>query len=324
VGGIPHLRKLRIRIVTPARPGTTVGNRVTADRWAQILRSLGHRVVIEEEWSGQACDTLVALHALKSHTSIARFRREHPLAPLVVALTGTDLYHDLRTSARARLSLALASHLVVLQPRGVAALPRAFRPKAHVILQSARCPGARRSPSAGTFDVCVLSHLRAVKDPFRAARAARFLPSSSRIRILHAGAALEDVMAHTARAEEAGSPRYHWLGPLSKARTQRLLARSRLLVLTSRREGGANVVSEALACGIPIVSSRIDASVGVLGPEYPGYFAVGNTRNLAALLHRVETDARFYDRLARACRRRAPLVDPSRERRSWERLLQRP
>jgi len=298
-----------------------VGNRVTAERWARMLRGLGHRVSIATGWDGQACDLLVALHARKSHPSIARFRQRHPTVPLVVALTGTDLYQDLRTSARARRSLALATRVVVLQPNGVASMPRPFRAKARVIRQSAVCPPRGAVPRKGVFEVCVLAHLRPVKDPLRAARAARLLPRSSRILVLHAGTALDGPSAAQARAEARTNPRYVWLGPLAPGRARRLLARCRLLVLTSRLEGGANVVSEALACRVPVVSSRIDGSVGILGASYPGFFEVGDTRGLAALLEKAETDPRFYRRLASSCHRLARLVDPADEVRSWRRLL---
>jgi putative glycosyltransferase (TIGR04348 family) len=278
-------------------------------------------VAIATAWRGETCDVLVALHARKSHRSIARFRKGHPRAPLVVALTGTDLYHDLRTSALARRSLALASRLVVLQPLGLAELPKPFRVKARVIRQSAVCPVRRIVPRAGVFEVCVLAHVRPVKDPLRAALAARRLPAASRVRILHAGGALDSRSAARARAEARANPRYVWLGALSRGRALRLLARCRLLVLTSRLEGGANVVSEALACGVPVLSSRIDGSVGILGAAYPGYFRVGDAVGLAALLRRAETDARFYRRLVARCRSLARLVDPAAEARSWRRLL---
>jgi glycosyltransferase involved in cell wall biosynthesis len=128
-------------------------------------------------------------------------------------------------------------------------------------------------------------------------------------------------MAATARAHESGCPRYHWSGALPRAQALRLLGRSRLLVVTSRLEGGANVVAEALACGVPIISSRIDGILGTLGSNYPGYFRVGDTRGLARLLRRFETDAEFRRALARHCHRLMLLVDPARERRSWEALL---
>jgi putative glycosyltransferase (TIGR04348 family) len=321
VGGIPHLRPLRIRIVQPEVGRLTTGNSVTAQRWAGILRDLGHRVALGSEWTGQPCDLLVALHVRKSHASIARFREAHPDRPLVVALTGTDLYHEVRSSKQAQASLACASRLVVLQPRGVAVLPAKYRGKTRVIRQSARCPNGLPAPRRDPLQVGVLAHLRRVKDPFRAARAARLLPEASRIRILHAGGALEPGMTAKARAHEALGRRYRWVGALSRAQALRLLARSRLLVLTSRLEGGANVVAEALACGVPILSSRIDGILGTLGGNYPGYFRVGDTRGLARLLRRFEADASFRGALARHCCRLKPLVHPARERRSWEALL---
>lgn len=170
---------MTICLITPAPPRSLRGNRWTALRWARMLRELGHRVVIEEEYQGRRCDALVALHARRSFRSIDRFRREHPDAPLIVALTGTDLYRDIRTNPQARQSLAMASRLVVLQPLGVEELPARLRSRARVILQSAERPRGVVLPRKDVFDVCVMGHLRPVKDPFRAAKAARLLPGSS-------------------------------------------------------------------------------------------------------------------------------------------------
>jgi glycosyltransferase involved in cell wall biosynthesis len=163
--------------------------------------------------------------------------------------------------------------------------------------------------------------LRPVKDPFRTARAAHLLPASSRLRVLHLGAALSDDMEHQARAEQAGNPRYRWLGELPRRRALRTLARCRLLALTSVSEGGANAISEAVTASVPVLSSRIPGSVGLLGADYPGYFPVGDTAALAGLLHRAETDELFRGELGRRCDALRPLFDPARERRSWEELL---
>jgi hypothetical protein len=84
--------RITIGIVHPAAPRSRTGNRVTALRWASILRRLGHRVFVEGRWSGRSCDLLVALHAAKSLDSIREFCSAHPKAPLFVAGTGTDLY----------------------------------------------------------------------------------------------------------------------------------------------------------------------------------------------------------------------------------------
>lgn len=315
------MRSLSISIVTPAPRRSRKGNRVTALRWAGILRGLGHRVRIGEEYRGESCELLVALHARRSFPSVKRFHEERPEGSVVVALTGTDLYQDLRGSAEAQGSLALASRLVVLQPLGIEALPAPHRAKARAILQSAGRPRAAAAPSAGGFPVCVLGHLRPVKDPFRAAEASRLLPEGSRVRVLHVGEALEPEMEERARAEMAENPRYQWLGGRPRREALRLLAGCRLLVLSSLVEGGANVVSEALACGVPVLSSRIAGSIGILGPDYPGYFAVGDTAALAALLDRAESDPAFLGELARRCEAVRPMLAPELERECWARLL---
>jgi putative glycosyltransferase (TIGR04348 family) len=312
---------MRVCLVTPAPAGSRKGNRVTATRWARILRALGHRVTVAQEYDGRRFDLLVALHAARSHASVVRFRTAFPDAPLVLALTGTDLYGDIHTDPRAQQSLELATRLIILQPSGAAELPRRLRPKVRVVYQSVPAPRPAGPPKQDLFEVCVMGHLRPVKDPLRTARAARLLPADSRVRVLHLGAALSEAMAEAARAEAVANPRYRWLGEVPRWRALRLLGRCRLLVLTSQLEGGANVISEALAAGVPVLSSRIAGSVGLLGADYPGYFPYGDTRALAALLRRAETDRAFYGRLKKWCERLRPLVDPARERQSWQDLL---
>jgi putative glycosyltransferase (TIGR04348 family) len=311
---------VKICLVTPAPPRSLTGNRVTALRWARLLGQLGHRVTVVEEYGGQACDALVALHARKSAPSVERAARERPGLPIIVALTGTDLYRDSRSCAITRGSLDRATALVVLQAQAVRELPEAVRSRTRVIVQSAERVRAQK-PRRDAFEVALLAHLRPVKDPFRAAMAARLLPAASRVRIVHAGAALEPDFEQRARSEAASNPRYRWLGEMPHWRARRVLARSRLAVITSRSEGGANVLSEAIAAGIPVVSSRIPGSTGVLGSDYPGLFSMGDTQGLAALLHRAETDGEFYGALGAWCRRLAPLVEPARERRAWRDLL---
>ena len=128
-------------------------------------------------------------------------------------------------------------------------------------------------------------------------------------------------MERQARREMQGNPRYRWLGELPRGQALRVLARSRLHVLSSQLEGGASALSEAIACSVPTLASRIAGSVGILGPDYPGYFLVGNTQALARLLRRAETDARFLARLRAWSKRLQPLVNPAREREAWRRLL---
>jgi putative glycosyltransferase (TIGR04348 family) len=312
---------MKVLFVTPAPPGSRKGNRISALRWAGMVQALGHRAVLAEEYRVQRCDVLVALHARKSAAAIARFRAERPEAPLVLALTGTDLYDDVHTSAEAQQSLELADRLLVLQPLAVEELPERLRPKARVIYQSVPPPNFQVRPRAGVFEVCVMGHLRPVKDPFRTAESARLLPADSRLRVLHLGGALSADMERQARAEAETNGRYRWLGELPRPRALRVLGRCRLLVLTSLLEGGANVIGEAVVLGVPVLSSRIAGSVGLLGEDYPGYFPVGDTRALAELLRRAETDAGFLAELQARCEERRGLFDPARERASWRELL---
>ena len=146
---------MKICLVTPAPTYSRKGNRVTALRWARILRELRHRVVIAEEYQGERCDVLVALHARRSHASIARFRHKHPELPLILALTGTDLYGDIHTDVSAQESLEMADRFILLQPAGIEELSEHLRHKARVIYQSITAPPGRFVPKKSAFSSCV-------------------------------------------------------------------------------------------------------------------------------------------------------------------------
>lgn len=327
---------MRIVIITPAPPGSRYGNRITAVRWATILRRLGNRVSIAQMYDREPCDLLVALHARKSHSSIINFRRHNPSAPIIVALTGTDLYRDIRRNRRAQESLDISARIVVLQPKATEELRPSWRKKTRVIFQSVEereAPTRARSSSAkteltkadaqtnGNFDVCVIGHLRAVKDPFRTAMAARSLPDSSRIRVLQIGGAMTAAMAKRALREMDNNQRYRWLDEQPQSRVRSILRTSSLCVLSSRLEGGANVLSEAIAARLPILASRVGGNVGILGKDYPGYFEVGNTTQLTRLLTRAETCPAYLAELKAWTKELAVLADPSREEQAWSDLI---
>lgn len=312
---------MHIGIVTPTMWPERGGNSVTARRWATFLRRLGHRVTIRQNYEGQPYDLLVALHARRSFPSIYRFHRTYPDAPLVLALTGTDVYNDLRNDTNAQRALRWARRIIVLQPLAAAELPDPFQEKVRVIYQSARSPAPSVVPPKSYFRVLVLANMRPVKDPLRAAMAARLLPPTSKVRVIHYGAALDPVLAEQAQRETKSNPRYRWGGDVPHWQALRALARSHVLILSSEMEGGANVLSEAIAASVPVIASRIPGSVGILSPAYPGFFPVGDTEALAALVHRAETDRTFYAMLKNHIERLKPLVDPERERQAWTNLL---
>ena len=311
---------MRIQLISPA-VRSRKGNWVTASRWSRILSRLGHRVSIRRDFGGGPCDLLVALHARKSFASIERFHLEHPRRPLFLTLTGTDLYRDIRFDEDSQRAMRWADRLILLQPLGRDELVPELRSKTRVIRQSAIRTRSRVPKSRRWFDVSVVGHLRPVKDPFRAAAAARLLPDSSRVRVVHAGGALSEEMTRQARAEMNDNPRYKWLGDRPRWQVRRLMERCHAMVLSSKLEGGANVVSEALVAHLPVISTRISGSIGMLGEDHPGYFEVGDTEGLAALLSRCETDAGFLQALERRSRKLAPLYDPAREEEAWRELL---
>jgi len=322
---------MRIGIVTPAPRDSRYGNRITAVRWAKILRRLGNQVSVLQKYDGKPYDLLVALHARRSHPSIVSFRRQHPKAPVIIALTGTDLYRDIRTNHLTRQSLENATRIVVLQPKAIDELRPSLRDKTRIIYQSvedsrkpAKIRVRKQEPKKrlnATFDVCVIGHLRSVKDPFRTAMAARLLPRASRIRVLQVGGAMTDAMAARARQEMRVNWRYQWLEEQSQSRVRRILTKSRLCVLSSRMEGGANVLSEAIVTSVPVLASHIEGNIGILGEDYPGYFGVGDTEQLAQLMTRAETCPEYLASLGARVTNLSPLFSVAREQQSWADLI---
>ena len=312
---------MRIFLACPVPPRSLRGNRVTAARWARLLRRLGHQVTVGRAWSGKPCDLMIALHARKSFAAIAAFRQAQPRAPLVVCLTGTDVYHDLPHSSQAQQSLDWADRLVLLQAEALKELRPSWRAKARVIHQSLPAPAHRLVPTKRSFQICLLAHLRKEKDPLRAGLALRFLPADSRIRVVHAGRAMTPAWAARARRLMSREGRYRWLGELPRGRAQRLLARSHALVVSSRLEGGANVVSEAIVLGVPVLASKIPGNIGLLGSAYAGYYALGDELALARLMRRAETDPAFYRALQKKLKRKQSLFRPNVEARAWASLL---
>lgn len=314
---------MKIRFLEAASVNIRNGNVVTSERWRSMFESLGHRVESYFADGCQQCDLLVVFNAYTNRQAIREAWTNGVAGRIVICLTGTDLYRDLREDPAARDVLYLADQLVVLQPMGVPALPEALHGKTMVVYQSAVAPRVVVSRHEETFDVCGIAHLRDVKDPLRTARAARLLPAESRLRVVHVGKALSAEYEQAVIREVAENPRFHWFGEQSGARTAEILLGSRLLVMSSLLEGGANVVSEAIVSGIPVIGTDIPCMRGLLGDDYPGLFPVGDTVRLAELLYRAEVDSRFYDQLQAFCRRESYKFDPKREKNSLKILLER-
>lgn len=314
--------------MTPALADANNGNWQTARRWARTLG--GHyEVRLAAQWPDRGTpddgtDLLLALHARRSAASVAAWAQAHPHRPLVLVLTGTDLYRDIRTDASAQRSLALAHRLIVLQALAPLALPEVHRGKCHVVFQSSTRRQALDKTRAHLRAV-VVGHLREEKSPQTVLEAARLLHPDEGILIDHIGNALDPALADLALATAAACPHYRWLGGQPHEATRRRIQRAHLLVHPSRMEGGAHVIMEAALSGTPVLASRMDGNVGMLGPDYGGYFPVGDAVALAARLRECRRDIAdgggTLAALHAQCSARAPLFEPAAERAALLRAL---
>lgn len=314
---------MHIILITPAPPKSRAGNRATATRWANILKDLGHRVEISVSYQNQDADMMLALHAWRSAESIQQFADRYPNRPLIVAITGTDAYRFIHSHPEPTLrSIKLAHHLVGLHDLISNTLPLNQRHKMNVIYQSAQTV-AKRNPYKRYFHVSVMGHLREEKDPMRPALAVRNLPASSRIKVHHFGKACSSDWAELARAEMIINPRYQWHEEIAHYKIRQVYQRTHVLVLPSRMEGGANVISEAVVAGVPVIASKIEGSIGLLGEDYAGYYPVEDEQALTELLLKVESDQAFYHQLEKSCISRQDLFTPQNELRGWDELLRK-
>jgi len=305
--------KIKIVIVTPAKAGTLHGNRATALRWAGHLSCAGHSPEVQTEWSRGAQDMMIALHATRSHDAITAWKHQNQTKPLILVMTGTDLYRDLAVgNTQALSSLELADQIVLLQPEAIDCIPQHLWPRCRVIYQSIP-PGKRLAKHRRCFMVTVIGHLRDEKDPMRTAIALKHIPRSIPIKVIHLGMAMEENFSTQARKLEKEDSRYRWIGQRTHQNTLRWLASSDLMVISSIMEGGAHVVSEAISLGIPVIASNIAGNRGLLGADYPGFFPVGDDVALAKLLVRAESDTGYLNELSKAIHRREPLIRPEKE-----------
>ena len=293
---------------------------MTALRWQRFLEELGYSVGVTESWSGGDAGLLIALHAYRSHQSIVEFKKKYPNRHIVLILTGTDLYRDMKNHGEVIQSMEMADQLITLQSSALDSIPASLRYKAQVIYQSVEID-INNSLTKEDFLVSIIGHLREEKDPFCIARSLPLLPADSKITVRHLGQAMNSEMKDLAKHFNATIDRYQWIGEVSHADALRMISQSRLMVISSRMEGGAHVVSEAIALGIPVIASDIPGNRGLLGEDYPAYYPVANESALANLLYRSETMPTFYASLQKYIDLRKELIKPAREKQSIQELV---
>jgi putative glycosyltransferase (TIGR04348 family) len=308
----------RAILVTPAGRGSRSGNRVTALRWAAHLRRSGLRPRLVQSWQGEPCELLIAIHAVKSADSVLAAAAALPTLRIVVVLAGTDVYPRFDPPPAVSAALLRADAIVALQPAAAAALPAELQAKVRTIVQSATALTATRPPR---FRACMLAHLRAVKAPLLPIEALRRLPPTPPCELVLAGRALDPGTAAALATALQHEPRAHWLGELPRRTARQLLADSHVCIVPSTSEGGANVVSEAIAAGTPVLASAVPGNLGLLGHDWPGLFPSGSAEALAVLWQRMLTDAPFAAELTARTVALQPMVAPAREQAELARLL---
>lgn len=237
-------------------------------------------------------------------------------------MTGTDIYRDFDKTTKVIDSMKMADAIVVLQSKALESLPKRFHKKVTVIYQSISTV-TRKPPPKGYWLSTLIGHLRPEKDPFCAPHSLDLIPALSQLKLIHLGKAMSPSMERQAIAMMEHQSRYQWLGELSHGKTLQWLARSNIMVISSRMEGGAHVVSEAIAIGVPVIASDIPGNRGLLGDDYPAYFPVGDIKALSELLYKAESNPIFYQKLNKAILTRKKLVQPELERKSIQVLMKK-
>jgi putative glycosyltransferase (TIGR04348 family) len=314
-------------VVTPALAAANNGNWQTAARWARMIRPVAEVSVVgawpSADASASPATGMIALHARRSAASIAAWKQRHPHAPLVVVLTGTDLYKDLPGDPAAQHSLALADQLVVLNDLGMRSVPTAHRGKVRVCLQSATARQVLAKPPGRSLRVLAVGHLRSEKSPETLFEAVRQLHARGRrdIRVDHVGGPLDSTLADQAQALAQSVPWYRCLGDRPHGEVRRRIQAAHLLVHPSRMEGGAHVVIEAVRSGTPVVASAIDGNLGLLGADWPATFAAGDAAALCEQLVRARDDSAWLADLRQRTLALAPRFAPEREAACLLRIL---
>ena len=168
-------------------------------RWQGFLKKLGHQVEISNRWSGKNTDALIALHAYRSHASIVQFRKLHPNSPIILIITGTDVYRDMASHPEVLKSMEISDAIVILQSAALTMIPKHLQTKTHVIYQSTKSV-KRKTLLKKSFLISVIGHLRPEKNPFCTAESLKYLRLESKIQVLHLGKAMSPEMKSLAKA----------------------------------------------------------------------------------------------------------------------------
>lgn len=310
---------MRVCVASPYSLNEVKGNTVTTRRIVDLLAAEGVAARGSHLFDGGDADVLIALHAVKGAAAVFAFLEQFPRGKVVILITGTDLYESLPAgSERGERALELAHRIVVVQEAAILRLPARFREKVRVIPASLDPVELRHVPESPPFVISVLGHPRPVKRPFLTIEAVARHPEWSEVEVWQIGEALDKESRRSAEEWVRRDGRYRYLGGQPREEALRLCAKSSLTINSSILEGGANAVVEAMTMGVPVLASRIEGNVGILGADYPGYFEEGKLDQAIGEVIEKEFALQDWVDLASA---RLELFSQEKEARSWLELL---
>jgi glycosyltransferase involved in cell wall biosynthesis len=215
-------------------------------------------------------------------------------------------------------ALRESDRIVVVQEAAIARLPEEVRGKAVVIPASLDAIEIEAEPVSPPFAISVVGHPRPVKRPFLTIEAVAKHPAWAEVEVWQIGEALDEGSFREGQEWVKRDSRYRWFGGMVREEALRRCAQSSLTINSSILEGGANAVLEAMTMGVPVLASRIEGNVGMLGEDYPGYFEEGELGDVLEAIVEGRVDMQAWVELARA---RLPLFSRETESSSWLELL---
>ena len=309
-------------LITSAYPlSSPKGNSITAKRIAKLLTQAGHSAQAINTDMPPPADAMIALHATKTLASSKRFKVHSPKGKLIIYLTGTDLYKEqANNNPEFKEALILADALVVGQRASLASIPSEFKSKSHFVPASVLLPSLKKVSAPPSPSLALIGHLRPVKNPFLMNLALEQL-SAITLNAFTLGAALEPSMLAEAERWQQADSRFHWLNDIPYSEALSWIEQVDFTLNTSHSEGGSNAVAESIVLGTPVLASKIEGNVGMLGDDYLGYFEPNNANSLAKLIRRAITDHDFHEALLEQTLDLQQNFLPEKETAGWLKLL---
>lgn len=135
--------------------------------------------------------------------------------------------------------------------------------------------GARKEFNMGSgFAIASVGHLIERKGHHLAIEALADIPDAD---LFIAGSGEEDGRLRALAGKLGVAGRVHFLGAMPQARLRTLYNAADCLVLASSREGWANVLLEAMACGTPVVATAVGGIPDVVKDAETGFILPNNT-----------------------------------------------